>query len=105
MDVKKFMAEEAKEHAHKSLKRPMSHKTKKVSKKNKKVRYKSVPKANGKVEKVAKRTGKDKIVKSIKEFAEGRLHSGSKKGPLVKSKAQALAIGYAEKRKASKKNK
>jgi hypothetical protein len=80
MDVKKFMAEEAKEHAHKGLKRPMSHKTKKVHKKAKAARYKSVPKA------------KRKIEKTLHEFKEGALHTGSKKGPIVKSRKQALAI-------------
>ncbi len=37
------------------------------------------------------------------EFAEGALHSGSKKGPKVKSKAQAVAIGLSEARKAGAK--
>ena len=37
-----------------------------------------------------------KVTRSIKEFEEGKLHSGSKKGPEVKSKAQAIAIGYSE---------
>lgn len=46
---------------------------------------------------------KDKIKKVMREYDKGKLHSGSKKGPVVKDKAQALAIGYAEKRKASKK--
>jgi hypothetical protein len=44
-----------------------------------------------------------KVKKVMKEFSKGELHSGSKKGPVVKDKAQALAIGYAEKRKAAKK--
>ena len=30
------------------------------------------------------------------EWKEGELHAGSKKGPKVKGKAQALAIGYSE---------
>lgn len=40
-----------------------------------------------------------KVGKVMKEFAGGKLHSGSKKGPEVKSKKQALAISYAEARK------
>lgn len=40
-----------------------------------------------------------KIKKVVEEFEKGKLHSGSKKGPLVKNKAQALAIGYSESRK------
>ena len=44
-----------------------------------------------------------KIKKVIKEFEAGKLHSGSKKGPEVTSKKQALAIGYSEARKKGKK--
>ena len=53
---------------------------------------------------MAKKTKKsvDKVKKSVEEFAHGKLHSGSKKGPLVKSKAQALAIGYSEQKKEGK---
>jgi len=43
-----------------------------------------------------------KVGKVMKEFEAGKLHSGSKKGPEVKSKAQALAIGYSEARKGKK---
>ena len=35
------------------------------------------------------------VGKTIDEFRAGKLHSGSKEGPVVKSKAQALAIGLA----------
>jgi len=40
-----------------------------------------------------------KVKKVMKEFAKGELHSGSKTGTLVTSKAQAAAIGYSEGRK------
>lgn len=43
-----------------------------------------------------------KVKKVLKEYSSGSLHSGSKKGPIVKDKAQALAIGYSEARKAKK---
>ena len=43
-----------------------------------------------------------KVKKVMKEFKAGKLHSGSKKGPLVKSKAQAIAIGLSEARKGKK---
>lgn len=33
------------------------------------------------------------------EWEAGKLHSGSKTGPLVKKKAQALAIGISEQKK------
>ena len=47
--------------------------------------------------------GKSKIEKVMKEFKEGELHSGSKKGPVVKKKAQAVAIALSEARKAGAK--
>lgn len=40
-----------------------------------------------------------KIRKVMKEYKSGELHSGSKKGPLVKNRAQAIAIGMSEARK------
>lgn len=43
-----------------------------------------------------------KVKKVMGEFKAGKLHSGSKKGPVVKNKKQALAIGYSEARKRSK---
>lgn len=39
---------------------------------------------------------------TMHEWKEGKLHSGSKSGPVVKSQAQAVAIGLSEDRKASK---
>lgn len=44
-----------------------------------------------------------KVKKVMHEFKAGKLHSGSKKGPLVKSRAQAVAIGMSEQRNANKK--
>lgn len=37
------------------------------------------------------------------KFKHGQLHSGSKKGPQVKSRKQAIAIMLSEKRKSSSK--
>lgn len=56
---------------------------------------------------MAKHKGKKKrkIAKVMEEFAEGVLHSGSKKGPVVTNPKQALAIGYSESRKKNKKKK
>jgi hypothetical protein len=51
----------------------------------------------------AKKVNKGKVEKVMKEYSEGKLHSGSKKGPVVKSKKQALAISLSEQRKADKK--
>lgn len=45
----------------------------------------------------------NKVTKVMKEYGKGMLHSGSKKGPVVKSRKQALAIGLSEARKAKKK--
>lgn len=95
MDVyKKFVAKEAKEslasedkeRIHKGIKRDMHIKTKRVPKKAKAVRYKSVP--------------KNKIEKTMHEWKEKTLHSGSKKGPIVKNKKQAIAISLNQARKA-----
>lgn len=36
--------------------------------------------------------------KTLHEFKEGKLHSGSKKGPVVTSRKQAIAIGLSETR-------
>lgn len=52
---------------------------------------KKKPKAKAKVEKV------------MTEFKENKLHSGSKKGPVVSNPKQAIAIGLSEARKAGSK--
>ena len=49
--------------------------------------------------------GAKKVGKVMHEYKEGSLHSGSKKGPTVTSKSQALAIALSEGRKASRKGK
>lgn len=65
------------------MKKKVVHKAKKVIKKSKK--------AKGKVEKV------------MKEFKEHKLHSGSKKGPKVSNRKQAIAIALSEARKSGEK--
>lgn len=42
---------------------------------------------------------------TMDEWKAGKLHSGSKKGPVVKSQRQAIAIGLSEQRKAGKRGK
>jgi hypothetical protein len=46
--------------------------------------------------------GKAKVEKVMHEYKEGKLHSGSKKGPKVKNPKQAIAIALSESRKAKK---
>jgi len=43
-----------------------------------------------------------KISKVMHEFKENELHSGSKKGPLVKNPKQAIAIAISESKKGKK---
>lgn len=43
--------------------------------------------------------GQKKIHKVMREFKEGKLHSGSKKGPEVTNPKQAQAIALSEARK------
>lgn len=44
----------------------------------------------------------DKIQKTMHEFKHGGLHSGSKEGPKVKSRKQAIAIALSQQRKANR---
>ena len=47
-----------------------------------------------------KSTSKDsKIAVVMREFKQGKLHSGSKKGPVVSNPKQAIAIGISEAKK------
>ena len=45
---------------------------------------------------------KETIHKEMSEFKHGKLHSGSKSGPKVTSRKQAIAIALSEGRKAGK---
>jgi hypothetical protein len=49
------------------------------------------------------RKAKNKVKVVMEEFKENKLHSGSKKGPLVENPKQAIAIGLSEARKAGAK--
>ena len=47
-----------------------------------------------------KKKEKEEVMKkAMHKFEKGELHSGSKKGPVVKNKKQAEAIGMSEMRK------
>ncbi len=48
---------------------------------------------------------KDKVQVVMEEYKAGKLHSGSKKGPKVTSKDQAVAIALNEAGKSKKKRK
>ena len=45
---------------------------------------------------------KSKVEKVMKEFKQGKLHSGSKKGPKVSNRKQAIAIALSEAKKMKK---
>jgi len=51
----------------------------------------------------SKELKKGKIEKVMHEYKEGELHSGSKHGPKVTGRKQAIAIALSEARKAMKK--
>jgi Family of unknown function (DUF6496) len=51
----------------------------------------------------AGKKAKAKVATVLGEFKEGALHSGSKEGPKVTSRKQAVAIALSEARKAKKK--
>lgn len=49
------------------------------------------------------RKGRNKLKAVMREYGAGELHSGSKRGPVVTSRKQAIAIGLSEQRKAGRK--
>lgn len=79
---------------------------KKESAEVKKEESKAGKNGDKKLHKIAvKHHKKDKMKKVMKEFKEGKLHAGSKKGPEVTNPKQAVAIAYSEARKVAKKKK
>ena len=40
--------------------------------------------------------GRKGVRQEMRKFKQGKLHSGSKKGPIVKSRKQAVAIAMSE---------
>ncbi len=59
-----------------------------------------------KLKKSAPKKKKREVMKhEMDKFEEGKLHSGSKKGPVVSSREQAIAIGLSESGQSKKKSK
>jgi hypothetical protein len=54
-------------------------------------------------EKGHKTQAQSKIARVMREYKHNKLHSGSKKGPVVKSRAQAQAIALSEAGKSKRK--
>jgi len=52
-----------------------------------------------------KSRGAKKAATVMREYKRGQLHSGSKRGPVVKSRKQAVAIAMSEKRRVQRKKK
>lgn len=52
-----------------------------------------------------KKQKRKRMKEEMDKFEEGKLHSGSKKGPVVTSKEQAIAIGLSESGQSKKKSK
>lgn len=77
---------------HKGKKAPMSKKPRGME-----IEIEIEHKEKKKKKEPAKKGGK--MAKLMHEFGEGKLHSGSKKGPKVTNPKQAIAIGMAEARK------
>ena len=57
----------------------------------------------GKVKKGGMTESQKTISTAMRKFKKGKLHSGSKKGPVVKSRKQAIAIALSEAGKSKKK--
>lgn len=88
---KAFWKQEAKESAHKGIKNALLAAGETPQpKKSKKSKSPKGPKAKAKIHKV------------MKEFKASKLHAGSKKGPIIKNRKQAIAVALSEARRKGK---
>lgn len=71
-----------------------------MSKKQRKAGKKAARKLKKEIKKGKKEM---KVEKVMREYKKGDLHSGSKRGPTVKNRKQAIAIALSESRKVGKK--
>ena len=90
LDSDKKEREEMAKQKLKKAKKPMSHK------REEKLEEKVSPGIHKKIRKLEK---KSKVSKVMHEYKEGKLHSGSKKGPEVTNPKQAMAIALSEARR------
>ena len=68
-----------------------------------KVTFKDVLKGRGVFKKGGMTKSQETVKTAMSKFKKGKLHSGSKKGPVVKSRKQAIAIALSEAGKSKKK--
>jgi len=85
------------EKIHEEIKKEHRREEKGITKKGSKSKKKDPKKP------VKSTAGRAKVKKVMEEYKEGKLHSGSKKGPQVRNPKQAIAIALSEARKAKKK--
>lgn len=104
--------EKSDEKVHKDIAKVLKHEKQekseesKAGKKGDKKLHEMAEKRDKKAKPVSKKPkAKAKIKKVMHEFKQGKLHSGSKKGPEVTKPKQAIAIALSEARKAGKKKK
>jgi hypothetical protein len=55
--------------------------------------------------KASKKAKRNRMHEEMHKFKHGELHSGSKHGPVVRSRAQAIAIGLSESGQSKKRRK
>ena len=68
-----------------------------------KVTRADVLKGRGVFKKGGMTKSQETVTTAMRKFKKGKLHSGSKKGPVVKSRKQAIAIALSEAGKSKKK--